>query len=103
MTGARNRYPPLGHGFNEFRLVRSVAQSLPDLQNLLSEDLWFNIRLRPQCLKNFVLGHYPPGVLDQVSQYVEALGSYRHMIAIASQKVVAVSRRNVLNDFTDLL
>ncbi len=44
--------------------------------------------LGPQRLKNFVLCHHLSRVLNQIGQYVKALGGYRHSFAVAPQEVV---------------
>jgi hypothetical protein len=78
----------LGQGLDELRLVGSVTQSLSDFKNVLSKDLWIDIGLCPQCIKNFVLRDYPSRVLDQVCEHVKGLGSDGYTISIAPQKVV---------------
>ena len=85
---------PLRERLNESRFARPVAQHLPDFQNVLSDTFRIDICLRPQRFQKLVLAHQAVGVFDQITQYIERLGSkgarslprHRQWFTVSSRK-----------------
>src|SRR2546425_4261121 len=67
----------LGKGLDERRPVGSVAQGLPDFQDVFLDDLRIDVSLRPDGLQDLFLCHQPIGMLDQEAEHVERLRRQR--------------------------
>src|SRR5262249_17393994 len=65
--------PSPGQGLDEKRVLRTVSQSTPDLENVALEDLRLNDGIGPQRFEQLSLRYQASGMLDEIAQHREGL------------------------------
>jgi hypothetical protein len=88
MTGVTKPITPLRQCLNKFRISRSISQRPSDLENVFSEHLRINERIRPQCVEDFVRGYYLASVLDQIRKHIEGLWSDGDSVPVTPQQMI---------------
>ena len=77
----------LGQRFDEARRLGGISQNAPDLEDVFSEHLRLDKRVRPQCLKQLFRGHQPADVINQETGVLRkplAPVGYAHPCAIGT-------------------
>src|SRR5262249_12665369 len=85
--GGHELIPTPREGFDEGRAVGSIAQGLPDFQDVLLHDFRIDVSVWPDRFQDFLLCYEPIGVLDEVAQHIECLRRQRHTLFAAPRTV----------------
>src|SRR5262249_22299906 len=73
---------------DERRPVRSIAEDLPDFQDVLLDDFRIDVSVRPEGLQDLLVCYQAIRVLDQIAEHVERLRRQRHTLVAAPQTLV---------------
>ena len=83
--GAERSYKSVAaalHGFYIDWGFRVVLERLPNLQNVMLEHLWLDVRAGPQRVEKFLVRHEPTRVLQEVLEQGERLGRQQDTVIL---------------------